>query len=576
MTEPAAEPDPTLTHPGTPSTIPSPPGPPQVGEKYPLLSGYELLEVLGQGGMGSVYRARQVGLDRLVAIKMLRAGVWATPGEKARFVTEVKAIARLRHPNIVQIFEVKEAEGQPYFSMEFCGAGTLAGQLKRSLLSPSDAARVVRVLARAVHHAHQQGIIHRDLKPSNVLLTDDSTVKVADFGLAKLTDSEGHTATGALLGTPGYMAPEQARGEGNEAGPATDVWGLGAILYACLTGSPPFPGKSSADAARRVLSDSLVSPRARNPEVPEDLEAICLRCLEKGPHRRYATAKALADDLDRFLTGQPVVARDSAEVRRTDHWVRRNLVAVAMAALLLATAGLIGLAFTLSPRPGTKTPGGNGLPPDETVEALVAAKDLPVGTLLAREELQKLVIPKRLPRHALPPAFVNTFSELADKRLVRAIRAGETFNTLDLAKNTGITLPEGTVAVSMRVRATDTVGGFVVPGVTVDILATVPVGNKFEVFALLVDVMVVAVETRESPPGGEPAVYTISFAVTQQQALIATLAKARGCELQLVLRTPKTPPDPKYDVREVLKILQSIPEPKAEPAPPPRPAGGNP
>jgi serine/threonine protein kinase/WD40 repeat protein len=277
---------------------------PPPAQGYPQVPGYEVLEELGRGGMGVVYQARQVGLDRLVALKVLPSGAHASPDELARFRREAEAIARLHHPNVVGIYEVGECAGSPYFSMELCTGGSLAQRLARGPLPPHEAARLTAALARGIQAAHNVGVIHRDLKPANVLLAADGTPRITDFGLAKkLDDATGMTASGVVLGTPTYMAPEQASGRAKEAGPAADVYALGAVLYACLTGRPPFQAATPLDTILQVLSDPPVPPSRLRRQVPAALEAICLKCLEKDPHRRYASAAALAADLERFVTG---------------------------------------------------------------------------------------------------------------------------------------------------------------------------------------------------------------------------------------------------------------------------------
>lgn len=286
--------------------------------EVPALSipGYEILEVLGQGGMGVVYRARQARLNRIVAIKAIRAD-WNFGREALRrFQAEAEAIARLQHPNILQIYDVGEHAGQPFIVMEYCVGASLASRLRGAEpLPPAEAAGLVRTLAGAVHYAHERGVIHRDLKPSNVLLNEDGTPKIVDWGLAKRLDQDdvNQTQSGVIIGTPSYMAPEQARGDIKAVGPPADIYSLGSMLYELLTGRPPFRGASSMEMLMQAMNELPVSPRRLVPSVPRDLETIVLRCLEKEPAKRYASAVELADDLGRFLAGEPITARSRAK-----------------------------------------------------------------------------------------------------------------------------------------------------------------------------------------------------------------------------------------------------------------------
>jgi mono/diheme cytochrome c family protein len=312
--------------------------------------------------MGVVYEAMQTSLGRRVAVKMI-SGVRLGPTQVARFRTEAQASARLQHANFVQIFEVGQVNGRPFFSMEYVDGGSLAQQLKRTRPGPREAAELIHTLAQAIHTAHECGIVHRDLKPANILLsvascqlpvaskdsntrtslaTDNwplATPKIADFGLAKrLGDDSGHTRTGEILGTPSYMAPEQAAGQKEHIGPATDVYALGAILYELLAGRPPFQGATALDSLRLVTTQEPVAPSRLAPSTPPELEAICLKCLEKVAHRRYASARELAEDLRRFLNGQPVKARRISTLQRTWKWIRRHPQSVALAVALSALA----------------------------------------------------------------------------------------------------------------------------------------------------------------------------------------------------------------------------------------------
>ena len=275
----------------------------------PAVNGYEILEVIGHGGMGVVYRARQLGLNRIVALKMVLAGVNASPQNLGRFQAEAESVAQLAHPNIVQIYEIGEQDGCPFLALEYVSGGSLAQQLDGTPVAARQSAELVLALARAVHHAHQRGIVHRDLKPANVLLLADGTPKITDFGLAKRADADyTHTQTGAILGSPIYMAPEQASGANDKIGPATDVYALGVILYELLTGRPPFRGATLIETIEQVREHDPAPPRSLQPKTPRDLETICLKCLEKQPQRRYATAAALAEDLHSFLRGDPINA----------------------------------------------------------------------------------------------------------------------------------------------------------------------------------------------------------------------------------------------------------------------------
>jgi serine/threonine-protein kinase len=276
----------------------------------PRIPGYEVEALLGRGGMGVVYRARHLRLNRPVALKMLLAGVYAGPDVQARFQREAEAVASLRHANIVQVHDVGDHEGRPYFTMEFVEGGSLAQALAGTPQPARQAAALLDTLAQAVQVAHQGGIVHRDLKPANILLTADGTPKITDFGLARrLENGAGLSQSGATLGTPSYMAPEQARGQRHAIGPAVDVYALGAVLYELLTGRPPFRGETPTETVLQVISQEPVPPSRLNAKVPHDLETICLKCLEKDPQRRYATAAALAEDLERFGQGKPIAAR---------------------------------------------------------------------------------------------------------------------------------------------------------------------------------------------------------------------------------------------------------------------------
>jgi serine/threonine-protein kinase len=307
----------------------------------PQIPGYTVEGILGRGGMGVVYKAQHLRLHRPVALKMMLAGAYAGPQEQARFQREAEAVAALRHANIVQVHDVGDHEGQPYFTMEFVEGGSLAHKLAGHPIPARQAAALAADLARAVQTAHQAGIIHRDLKPGNVLLTADGTPKITDFGLARrLSGDASVTQTGAQLGTPSYMAPEQAKGQARAIGPATDVYALGAILYELLTGRPPFRAETASETVQQVIYQEPASPSRLNAKVPRDLETICLKCLRKEPENRYASALALADDLTRYLEGRPIEARPLSLVARLWRWSRRNPATAALAVVALALVGM--------------------------------------------------------------------------------------------------------------------------------------------------------------------------------------------------------------------------------------------
>jgi tetratricopeptide (TPR) repeat protein len=316
-----------LSEPASAVRIPRPHGVP------PEIAGYEVLRELGRGAMGIVYKARQLRLDRIVALKMILAGAHAGPMQLGRFETEARAVARLQHPHIVQIFEVGEHEGKPFLCLEYVEGNNLHELAYGTLLPERDVARLVALLARAVQYTHAHGILHRDLKPGNILLTADGTPKITDFGLAKLLDVRGSpTPTEGPVGTPSYMAPEQAAGDLRKIGTPADVYALGAILYELLAGRPPFKGESLFDTLQQVRTREPVPPRRFRGSLTRDLETICLKCLEKDPEKRYASAGALADDLERFLEGQPIQARPIAAWERLWRAARRQPTRVAAAA----------------------------------------------------------------------------------------------------------------------------------------------------------------------------------------------------------------------------------------------------
>lgn len=312
------------------------------GDTVRYIGEYEILEEIARGGMGVVFKARQQKLKRIVALKMILAGKLADTSDIERFQREARAAGRLKHPAIVPVHEIGEHDGRHYFTMDFVEGQSLAETIREETLSPKRAAVLVRATAEAVHFAHEQGTVHRDLKPANILIDQNGQPQVTDFGLAKMLESFDEesraelTASGQILGTPSYMSPEQASGKQELVGPASDIYSLGAILYACLTGRAPFVADSPVDTLLQVMKKEPVSPRELNPSVPKDLETICLKCLTKEPHKRYGTAQELAGDLNRFLEGHPVVARPVGPISRYYRWCQRNPSIAALSVLLFA------------------------------------------------------------------------------------------------------------------------------------------------------------------------------------------------------------------------------------------------
>jgi eukaryotic-like serine/threonine-protein kinase len=296
---------------------------------------YELLEVVGRGGQGVVYRAHQKSLNRTVALKMISVGSWATEAHLKRFRRETEAAASLEHPGIVSIYEVGERDGSCYFSMRFVEGGQLDQVIQREPMSIRQAAELISKVARTVHYAHEHGILHRDIKPGNILLDAKGEPLLTDFGLARLVEAESTvTRTKEVMGTPSYMAPEQAMGNNAAVSSATDVYGLGAVLYHLLTGHPPFAGGTTYETIKLVLDTDPRQPRLLNPKIDRDLSTICLKCLEKDPKCRYSSALALAKDLERWLKHEPIQARHSGVLSRGKKWVRRNPTSALLATSL--------------------------------------------------------------------------------------------------------------------------------------------------------------------------------------------------------------------------------------------------
>src|SRR2546423_1655320 len=307
---------------------------------------YELLEEIGRGGQGVVYRAHQKSLNRTVALKVIGLGPWTTEAHFKRFRREAEAAASLEHPCIVPIYEVGERDAQCYFSMKFIEGGQLDEVVRREPMLIRRAVELIAKVARTVHYAHEHGILHRDIKPGNILLDAKGEPLLTDFGLARLVEAESTiTRTREALGTPSYMAPEQAAGEQRKLSNATDVYGLGAVLYQLLTDHPPFAGGTTYETIKLLLDTEPRQPRLLNPKIDRDLSTICLKCLEKDPQRRYPSALALAEALERWLNHEPIRARRTGVFTHARKWVRRNPSIAAMTATLLALAVPLGVAI---------------------------------------------------------------------------------------------------------------------------------------------------------------------------------------------------------------------------------------
>jgi tetratricopeptide (TPR) repeat protein len=296
-----------------------------VFEGGPDIPGYQILGELGRGGAGVVYKARQLSLNRLVALKVIQAGQYAIPGAVERFRAEAEAVARFQHPNIIQVYEVGEHDGLGYLTLEYAAAGSLETAIAGTPQDPRASAALIEELGRAIQYAHECGIVHRDLKPANIVMTESRLPKITDFGLAKLLEQErGPTVMGTILGTPSYMAPEQLLGFTSEIPRAADIYALGAILYETLTGRPPFKGATPLSTLEQVANQEPLLPSSLQRHIPRDLETICMKCLEKNPSRRYTAAEDLADDLRRFLDGRPIVARPAPNWEKAVKWARRR------------------------------------------------------------------------------------------------------------------------------------------------------------------------------------------------------------------------------------------------------------
>jgi tetratricopeptide (TPR) repeat protein len=384
------------------------------------IAGYEILGVLGAGGMGIVYKARQARLDRFVALKMIRAGAGALPEDLVRFESEAKAVAAIEHSNIVQIFEIGELDGLPFFSLEYLSGGSLAQKIGGTPQPVNESARIVEILARAMSVAHQHKVIHRDLKPSNVLFAADGTPKITDFGLVKrLENDSGQTRSGSILGTPSYMAPEQAWGETDKVGPAADQYALGAILYELLTGRPPFQGTSVLETLDMVRSREPVPPSQLLSKTPRDIETICLKCLEKDIARRYPDVVALADDLRRFQDGETIQARPVSDTERVWRWCVRNQKVAGLSALvgLLLVVVTVGsaIAATALSRKNQDLRAANTLAEDKRREAEQKQK-LAVAAARAANEQNRSAVDAQVDLIILLDRKLRNVPALQDER----------------------------------------------------------------------------------------------------------------------------------------------------------------
>jgi eukaryotic-like serine/threonine-protein kinase len=385
------------------------------GTKLPAkVPGYEILGELGRGGMGVVYKARQIGLNRLCALKMILAGGLASADSLLRFKLEAEAIAHLQHPNIVQVYEIGEAEECPYFSLEFVDGTNLQNRIAATPQPPADTARLMYQICQGVHAAHQRGVLHRDLKPANVLMTKDGVPKITDFGLAKRIEEkdQGQTKTGAILGTPSYMAPEQAMGRAKDVGPAADIYSLGAVLYDMLTGRPPFRGETVMDTLNQVQKLEPLPPRNLVPKVPLDMQTICLKALQKEPSKRYATAGDMAEDLRRFLAGEPIQARPTPAWERGVKWAKRRpalATAISVSSVALVTVLTMGGLWLNTERVAAADKATNA---EQQKLAALREKDLEQSARLEAERLKKLADDQR--------ALADEQRALADKHFKQA------------------------------------------------------------------------------------------------------------------------------------------------------------
>ncbi len=469
----------------------------------PALPGYEILSQLGQGGMGVVFKARQLSLNRVVALKVVRPGALAAPAARARFRTEAEAVARLQHPHIVQIHEVGQRDGSDYFVMEYVEGGSLASRLDGTPWPAQRAATLVEKLARAVQAAHERNVVHRDLKPANVLLTTDDEPRIADFGLAKRLDlAENQTQTGVVVGTPSYMPPEQASEASGQIGPTADVYALGAVLYELLTGRPPFKGETPLDTLLQVRFNDPVPPSRLVPKLSRDMETICLTCLEKEPAKRYHTAQALADELTRVLSGEPIRARRVTALERGLKWARRRpAIASLMAAVaLVSLVGFCGILWQWRAAADAR---------DQLGEALAAKSQLLTDMEAAKDEAERSARTSQRAADILTETFqgVDRLGLITDFFLEGSQASTAEVRSLDVLHRAAARVDEFDDDAPTKARLMDTLG-----------IVFMSVGRIEEAAVLLEG----ALRIRSSQPEADLQ------ALAQTQAYLATMRFVQG------------------------------------------------
>ena len=388
---------------------------------------YELLSEIARGGMGIVYRARQVNLNRIVALKMILSGAIASPDDVKRFYIEAEAAASLEHPNIVSIYEIGEHDGQHFFSMALVDGKNLLEPLKDGPLAANEAAAIMAKVAEAIDYAHSKGVLHRDIKPANILIDSKGDPKITDFGLARIDEGDSNlTRTGLILGTPSFMPPEQAAGRVRDIGPLSDVYSIGATLYSLITGQPAFLGSSPLDTLNMVLSQPPKDPRSYVPSIPKDLQTICLKCLEKNPRDRYPSAGALSSDLNNFLSGEPITARPPSPMTKLRYWVKRHPTLVRVAASVFLTLMVVG--FLLSFLLWWESEVRRGESEMAQREAVAAMRNATEERIMADKLRQQADMARQQAETALEQSMVNAKeAEILKRKLAeqQAARSGD-------------------------------------------------------------------------------------------------------------------------------------------------------